>query len=348
MTHLASPRFLRHSNLDVRLVVITCISEIMRITVSEQPYSDTTMGEIFELMIGSFQRLWDITNPYFGKRVKILENMAKVRSCVLMLDLKCDDLFPHMFEVFFVVLHDDHSQKIMVAMQTIMSLVLNEYEDPPQQLLSILGEGLSQEESCIAHTLAKSVLDQCSSKVKAYMLAKSPMKIEGSDLQGMNLLVLDDSFLASNGCVHDEGKMMAKKHVMEDKERIVLHEDSYGGIDKTKKSDLREESMNNDTTIEGYTNSCIISFNASFLSTFMLPKEETIEHSSSGNNLLMLDKLLVPTNYIELDMSRKKSVLKREHEGGMGRSYTHEEETFSGTLNHSQLVGLRVTTVIRE
>ncbi|KAH9328080.1 hypothetical protein KI387_000188, partial [Taxus chinensis] len=109
--------------------------------------------------------------------------MENVRSCIPMLDLDCDDLSLHMFEVFFVVIHDDHSENIRVAMQITMSLVLNEHEAPPQHLLSILEEGMRQEASCIAHTLAKGVLDQCSNKLKIYMVVKSPMEEEGSDLQ---------------------------------------------------------------------------------------------------------------------------------------------------------------------
>ncbi|KAH9298379.1 hypothetical protein KI387_030061, partial [Taxus chinensis] len=138
--HLARSDLLRHDEGDVRLLVITCISEVTKITAPNLPYDDITMEEVYELMIRSFQKLWDTSNPYFDKRVKILGNIAKVRSCIPMLDLDCDDLIFHMFEVFFAALHEDHSQNIMVAMQTIMSLMSNKYEDPPQPLLSILVE----------------------------------------------------------------------------------------------------------------------------------------------------------------------------------------------------------------
>ncbi|KAH9325115.1 hypothetical protein KI387_005293, partial [Taxus chinensis] len=77
VTHLARSSLLRHEEVDVRLLVITCISEITRIAAPSFPYDDTTMEEVYELMIGSFQKLWDITNPHFDKRVKILKNMAK-------------------------------------------------------------------------------------------------------------------------------------------------------------------------------------------------------------------------------------------------------------------------------
>ncbi|KAH9294262.1 hypothetical protein KI387_040533, partial [Taxus chinensis] len=77
VTHLARSSLLRHEEGDVRLLVITCISEITRITTPSFPYDDTIMEEVYEFMIGSFQKLWDITNPHFDKRVKVLKNMAK-------------------------------------------------------------------------------------------------------------------------------------------------------------------------------------------------------------------------------------------------------------------------------
>ncbi|KAH9329553.1 hypothetical protein KI387_001661, partial [Taxus chinensis] len=189
VTHLVRSDLLRHE-VDVRLLDITCISEITRISTLSLPYDDITMQDIYEFMIGSFQKLWDTTNPHFGKKVKILENMAMVRSCISMLDLDCDDLILHMFEVFFDVLHEDHSQDIMDAMQTIMSLMLNEYEEPPQSLVSIFVEGLREEKSCIAHSLARRIVNQCSSKVKT--------------------------------CI--QGEMMAREHVMEKSDlRDTIH-----------------------------------------------------------------------------------------------------------------------------
>ncbi|KAH9291170.1 hypothetical protein KI387_043637, partial [Taxus chinensis] len=155
---LARHELLDHEDGEVRIMVIFCISEVMRITAPKLPYCDAIMEDIFEVMVGSFQGLWDLTSPCFGKRVSILNTMAKVRSCVVMMDLECNDLISHMFEVFFDVIHNDHAQEIMFSMQAIMSLVLNEYESPPPQLLSMLEEGLSQEASCVAHTLAQGVL----------------------------------------------------------------------------------------------------------------------------------------------------------------------------------------------
>ncbi|KVH89310.1 hypothetical protein Ccrd_008702, partial [Cynara cardunculus var. scolymus] len=67
----------RHSDVDVKVAVASCISEITRITAPNAPYTDDQM-----------------------RRASILETVSKVRSCVIMLDLECDGLIVEMFEHF--------------------------------------------------------------------------------------------------------------------------------------------------------------------------------------------------------------------------------------------------------
>lgn len=62
------------------------------------------MQDIFHLIVGTFNGLSDINSPSFGRRVVILETLARYRSCVVMLDLDCDDLINEMFSTFFAVI----------------------------------------------------------------------------------------------------------------------------------------------------------------------------------------------------------------------------------------------------
>jgi hypothetical protein len=53
--------------------------------------------------VSTFSGLSDISSPSFGQEVRMLETLAKYRSCVVMLDLECDDLVNEMFSTFFAV-----------------------------------------------------------------------------------------------------------------------------------------------------------------------------------------------------------------------------------------------------
>ncbi|KAF2306079.1 hypothetical protein GH714_011216 [Hevea brasiliensis] len=100
---IVKPELLNHQDKDVKLLLVTCICEITRITAPEAPYSDDVLKDIFHLIVSTFSGLSDTSGPSFGRRVVILETLAKYRSCVVMLDLECDDLVNKMFSTFFSV-----------------------------------------------------------------------------------------------------------------------------------------------------------------------------------------------------------------------------------------------------
>ncbi|MED6121428.1 hypothetical protein PIB30_030020 [Stylosanthes scabra] len=166
---IVKPELLKHQDKDVKLLVATCVCEITRITAPEAPYSDDVLKDIFHLIVGTFSGLSDTNGPSFGRRVVILETLAKYRSCVVMLDLECDDLVNDMFNTFFAVARDDHPESVLSSMQTIMVVLLEESEDVRDDLLSIILSSLSHEKkdgTMAARKLAMNVIQQCIGKLE--------------------------------------------------------------------------------------------------------------------------------------------------------------------------------------
>lgn len=58
------------------------------------------MQDAFQLIVSSFKDFSDMSSRSFSKRVSILDNVARVRSPVVMLDLECDSLIVEMFHNF--------------------------------------------------------------------------------------------------------------------------------------------------------------------------------------------------------------------------------------------------------
>ncbi|XP_042477295.1 sister chromatid cohesion protein PDS5 homolog A-like [Macadamia integrifolia] len=166
---IGKPELLKHQDRDVKLLVATCICEITRITAPEAPYSDDVLRDIFQLIVGTFGGLRDISGPAFGRRVVILETLARYRSCIVMLDLECDDLLNEMFNTFFSVASDDHPESVLTSMQTIMVLLIEESEDVDENLLlvllSVIGRGKS-DVSMAARRLAMNVIEHCAGKLE--------------------------------------------------------------------------------------------------------------------------------------------------------------------------------------
>nr|KYP45759.1 Sister chromatid cohesion protein PDS5 isogeny B-B [Cajanus cajan] len=169
---LIADTLLGHPDVDVKVAVASCISEITRITAPEAPYDDDQMKEVFRLIVSSFENLHDKLSQSYTKRTVILETVSKVRSCVVMLDLECDDLILEMFQHFFKAIRDHHPKNVFSSMETIMILVLEESEDISLDLLSpILASVKKDNEDVlpIARRLGENVLESCATRLRPYL-----------------------------------------------------------------------------------------------------------------------------------------------------------------------------------
>ncbi|KAJ4848173.1 hypothetical protein Tsubulata_049945 [Turnera subulata] len=236
---LIEDRLFKHSNADVRVAVASCISEITRITAPDAPYEDDQMKDVFQLIVSSFENLADNSSRSYGKRTSILETVAKVRSCVVMLDLECDELIIEMFQHFLKAIRDNHPATVFSSMETIMSLVLEESEDISEELLypllatlkkdnealpvaQKLGEKVLENSSTkevlpVARRLAEKVIESCAAKVKPYLInAVRSLGIplnKYSDIVASICEIEEDDVHENNVSAADENKIDENKPV---------------------------------------------------------------------------------------------------------------------------------------
>ncbi|CAN6479783.1 unnamed protein product [Victoria cruziana] len=166
---VAKEEFLKHQDGDVQLLVAACICETMRIMAPEPPYNDDVLKEAFSLIVRTLSSLNEINSPSFGRSTAILETLAKYRSCVVMLDLECNNLVAEVFTTFLSVASNDHPEAVLVSMETIMILLVDESEDvqeePVLALLAALGQ--QKKDIClVGKRLAMNVIKHCAVKLE--------------------------------------------------------------------------------------------------------------------------------------------------------------------------------------
>uniref|UniRef100_A0A7N0TA02 Uncharacterized protein n=1 Tax=Kalanchoe fedtschenkoi TaxID=63787 RepID=A0A7N0TA02_KALFE len=169
---LVGDELLRHADVDVQVAVASCISEITRITAPEVPYDDDQMREVFQLIVSSFDGLADKSSPSYSKRTCILDTVAKVRSCVVMLDLECDGLILEMFRHFIKAIRDYHPENIFTCMESIMVRVIEESEEISSELLFCILDTVkkdNEEVTPVAHKLMKKVIETSADKLRPYI-----------------------------------------------------------------------------------------------------------------------------------------------------------------------------------
>ena len=93
--------------------------------------------------IWKFVYLSHVPNCYYTKEVSIQDTVAKVRSCLVILDLECDELMVEMFQIFFKIIRSIYSLVVFSAMEIIMSLDI--YKEISLNLLNPLLSSVRKE-----------------------------------------------------------------------------------------------------------------------------------------------------------------------------------------------------------
>ncbi|XP_042393819.1 sister chromatid cohesion protein PDS5 homolog A-A-like isoform X1 [Zingiber officinale] len=162
---LSHINLLQHKDKEVKLLVAVCLSEIMRILAPNAPFTDEIFKHVFRLIIDTFMDLGDTASPYFTRRTKILESVAALKCCVIMLDIDCEDLVLDMFKVIFSVIRHGHQRSLFQAMLSIMTLLIEEKVTQPL-LEIILRQLVKTEKQGASFRLAVSLIQNCAGKLE--------------------------------------------------------------------------------------------------------------------------------------------------------------------------------------
>ncbi|KAF3942881.1 hypothetical protein CMV_030504 [Castanea mollissima] len=168
--------------MDVKVSVLFCIIEITRIIALDAPYKDEQMKEIFQLILAAFEKMSHVSTRSYKKVVSILDTIAKVKLCLVMLDLECDALVVEMFQSFLKIIRFNHPPAVLSAIETIMNLVIDESEDISLDLLSSLFTIVRKANQNVSWTLGEQIITRINAQLEKIMTPaqKLPSKLEGT------------------------------------------------------------------------------------------------------------------------------------------------------------------------
>ncbi|XP_073139335.1 sister chromatid cohesion protein PDS5 homolog E-like isoform X2 [Henckelia pumila] len=169
MKALVSDDLLRHVDVNVQVAVASCINELTRITAPNPPYSDDEMKEVFQLFIVAFKQLPCESGPNYSRATQILETIAKVRSCLILLDIDCDALVVEMFQLFFSTIRCGRPSNILKHVEMILTLMIEESDEISFELLGPLLTSVRKDNeniSPVSFELGKTVFRKCRTKLQ--------------------------------------------------------------------------------------------------------------------------------------------------------------------------------------
>ncbi|KAI7747181.1 hypothetical protein M8C21_010665 [Ambrosia artemisiifolia] len=227
MKALVAGSLLEHSSMDVKVSVASCLCEITRITAPQAPYSDEELKGVFQCIVSSLENLSDKSSRFYHKRVAILDSVSKVRSCVIMLDLECDDLIVKLFEHFLNSVRDHHVGDIFSLMVNIMALVLEESEDISLDLLKpLLASVKNNSEGVlpVARKLGEAVFKKSADKIRPCL--NKAMTDLGKSLVDYSQLLTSISEGTTDFLEHNDGSATNQPKVVDTAAENVSFEDA--------------------------------------------------------------------------------------------------------------------------
>ncbi|XP_071921517.1 sister chromatid cohesion protein PDS5 homolog D isoform X3 [Coffea arabica] len=221
MKALISDRLFRHPTTEVRISVMSCISEVLRITAPHQPYEDEKMKplhfdgvqEVFQLTLAAFEKLSLLSGRCYSKALHILEIAATFRCCVILLDLGCNAFVTEIFELFLSTIKFNHPHAVFSNMAEIMTCLIDASDEILLDLLKPLLNSVKKENqitSPASSWLGEKVLKNCSTKVKPYLMnALKSMSLDINDYADIVALLCRDMPAGANVVMEESGMTAA-------------------------------------------------------------------------------------------------------------------------------------------
>ncbi|KAL2526203.1 Tudor/PWWP/MBT superfamily protein [Abeliophyllum distichum] len=163
---------LRHVEMDVKISVTSCLTELIRITAPNEPLDDDNMKEYFQSAVMAFGKLSSVTGHCYLKALSMLQVFADVHLCVVMWDLELDELLVGLFQKFLNTITSSHPPIVFYSMEKIMNVAIESSDKISLDLLHILVASVKMENHCLSpfsFKLGKRVLESCASKLKPYL-----------------------------------------------------------------------------------------------------------------------------------------------------------------------------------
>lgn len=170
--NLAAPFILENTDRDVKSFAACCLADVLRIYAPEPPYDRENLIRIFRMILDQLKYLRDVDAPSYKRYFYVLESIALVKTFNVCIELDAQDVILAIFKLFFTIISERHSARVKTFMLEIMSSLIQEGENLPQNLLDLILINLvppNSKRSPEAYHLASTLIDRCSSTLEPYI-----------------------------------------------------------------------------------------------------------------------------------------------------------------------------------
>ncbi|KAL2463049.1 uncharacterized protein Fot_54286 [Forsythia ovata] len=240
---LISDNLFRHSNESVKVSVVLCIHELIRLTPPHAPFSHKVTKEIFQMTIIALEKLSCAPGRCYFKALRILEIVTQVNSCMILLNVGMDPLVVELFQLFLSTISSKHPPAVFTNMENNMTWMIEKSDDISMELLTPLLASVkkgNQDISSLSWKLGEKVLTNCVAKVKPYLKeAMKSLKLDLDDYAEIVKSICQDASSAVEKEVEPENTHLVRvgPHELE----LFTHDPEYATSMENKNVNISDD-----------------------------------------------------------------------------------------------------------
>ncbi|XP_051147710.1 sister chromatid cohesion protein PDS5 homolog D-like [Andrographis paniculata] len=210
----------QHTDAQIKMIHASIMNEVSKITLPDAPFSEDIMKKIFQLFMVALKDLASGVTKTTGHLLnnssrarRILDVMASCKTCLILLDIECDQMVVDMFQLFFDIVRPDHPSDVFENMATVMSVMIDEADHILADLVKILLSSIKLDNkyaSPRAWELGKTVVEKCAAKVQPHV--REAVKMLNLEVKAYADIVSSLCQYISDGEKPDSEKTVATVH----------------------------------------------------------------------------------------------------------------------------------------
>lgn len=193
-SELVSKRYLEHSDKDVKLLVMCCLVDVLRVYAPDAPFSDKDMCKVYEGLVAQLKGLsTNAPDSAIGIRIfYILHSLSTVKSCVVPVILNqaqvpgANEIVYSLFESLITSVHSDLSESILEHICSILESCLEEMSEIEPEIFELLLKPIipsNKAENQIAYTIVENVIQRVASHIEPSISKFLNQIIVGSNIE---------------------------------------------------------------------------------------------------------------------------------------------------------------------
>lgn len=170
-TDVTSHGLLSHKEKGIRILVASCVADLLRLYAPNPPFTPKKLRTIFEFLLKQLELVRDLAGSFYAQVLYVLETLSQVKSILILWDLDADELVHKFFDLAFAIVTPAHPKNVTLYLSDMLRPLIDESTSLPTNTVQLMMQKLgskARNQNPASHQLAVLVATQSVDKLQRY------------------------------------------------------------------------------------------------------------------------------------------------------------------------------------